>query len=58
MSFIWKQNDLNHIAKQLASFLKELQSINISDPPPGRHNGWGGDHVSVKNNNALKAIKS
>lgn len=50
-------HDLNHIAKQLASFLKELQSINISGPPPGRHNGWGGDHVSVKNDNTRKQIK-
>ena len=50
-------NDLNNIAKQLASFLKELQSINIAGPTPGRHNGWSVDYVSVNNDDSRKQIK-
>ena len=54
-----KLNDkaLESIAIQLAKFLKELQGIvGIDGPSPGKHNGWGGDHVSVYDEGARKQI--
>ena len=36
------------LARALAGFLKELQSIDPKDgPTPGQHNWWRGDHVGV-----------
>ena len=54
-----KLNDkaLESIAIQLAKFLKELHGIvGIDGPSPGKHNGWGGDHVSVYDQGARKQI--
>ena len=54
-----KLNDkaLESIAIQLAKFLKELHGITgIDGPFPGKHNGWGGDHVSVYDEGARKQI--
>ena len=54
-----KLNDkaLESIAIQLAKFLKELHGIvGIDGPSPGKHNGWGGDHVSVYDEGARKQI--
>ncbi len=48
---------LEHIAAQLAVFLKELQSIqDLDGPHPGQHNWWRGDHVSVYGQNAKTQI--
>lgn len=42
------QQSKQHLALGLASFLKELQSIDTTNGlPPGQHNWWRGDHVSV-----------
>lgn len=39
---------LEQLALELAKFLKELQSIDqLNGPPPGLHNWYRGDHVSV-----------
>ena len=54
-----KLNDkaLESIAIQLAKFLKELHGIvGIDGQSPGKHNGWGGDHVSVYDEGARKQI--
>ena len=49
---------LEHLAHDLARFLKELQSIkNIDGPTPGQHNWWRGDHVSVYDKNIRKQIE-
>jgi aminoglycoside phosphotransferase (APT) family kinase protein len=48
---------LESIALQLATFLKELQSIDdVDGPTPGQHNWWRGDHVSVYDDGARKQI--
>ena len=48
---------LEIISLQLANFLKELHSINnINGPPPGKHNGWGGGHLIVKDIGARSQI--
>ena len=48
---------LESIAVQLAKFLKELHGIHgVNGPSPGKHNGWGGDHVSVYDEGARKQI--
>ena len=48
---------LESIAVQLAKFLKELHGIHgVNGPSPGKHNGWGGDHVSVYDQGARKQI--
>ena len=40
--------DKEHLAFDLAKFLKELQAINdVEGPEPRQHNWWRGDHVSV-----------
>lgn len=40
---------LEIISLQLANFLLELHAIDdINGPAPGEHNGWGGDHLMVK----------
>ena len=49
--------DLNVIAAQLATFLKELQSIySLNGPVPGQHNWWRGDHISVYDKGARKQV--
>ena len=48
---------LNIIAAQLATFLKELQSINtLNGPAPGQHNWWRVDHISVYDKGARQQI--
>ena len=48
---------LESISVQLAKFLKELHGIQgVNGPSPGKHNGWGGDHVSVYDQGARKQI--
>ncbi len=48
---------LAKIALDLAKFLKELQAIDSSfGPPPGQHNWWRGDHVSVYDKGAREQI--
>ncbi|MES2215155.1 MAG: aminoglycoside phosphotransferase family protein [Pseudomonadota bacterium] len=48
---------LEHLAFDLAKFLKELQNItNIDGPAPGKHNWWRGDHVSVYDKGARDQI--
>lgn len=48
---------LEHLAFDLAKFLKELQSIyNIEGPSPGQHNWWRGSHVSVYDEGAREQI--
>lgn len=46
-----------NLAWDLANFLKELQNITkVSGPPPGQHNWWRGDHVSVYDTGAREQI--
>ncbi len=53
------EKTLEPIAAQLASFLKELQAIRTVDgPPPGQHNWWRGDHLSVYDKGAREQIAS
>lgn len=48
---------LETIAVQLVDFLKELQAIDdIEVIPPGQHNFWRGEHVSVYDENARNQI--
>ena len=48
---------LETIAVQLAKFLNELHGIQgVNGPSPGKHNGWGGEHVSVYDQGARKQI--
>ncbi len=48
---------LNHIAIDLAQFLKEMHTIDINDAPtPGLHNHWRGDHISVYDEQARAQI--
>ena len=48
---------LESIAVQLVKFLKELHGIqSVNGPSKGKHNGWGGDHVSVYDQGARKQI--
>lgn len=45
------------LALDLATFLKELQSIkDVEGPPPGQHNWWRGDHVRVYDTDARTQI--
>lgn len=45
------------LAFDLAKFLKELQSIHdVEGPPPGQHNWWRGDHISVYDKGAREQI--
>lgn len=45
------------LAFDLAKFLKELQRIHdVEGPPPGQHNWWRGDHVSVYDKGAREQI--
>ena len=51
------QKDLEQLALDLATFLKELQSITeVQGPEPGQHNWWRGDRVSVYNTGAREQI--
>jgi len=48
---------LENIALDLAKFLKQLQAIDPSfGPPPGQHNWWRGDHISVYDKGAREQI--
>ncbi|MGN6669939.1 MAG: aminoglycoside phosphotransferase family protein [Candidatus Nucleicultricaceae bacterium] len=48
---------LKTLALDLATFLKELQSIrDVEGPRPGQHNWWRGDHVSVYDKDARTQI--
>ena len=48
---------LEILATQLAIFLTELHSINnIAGPPPGKHNGWGGDELNLFDEKAKNQI--
>lgn len=48
---------LESIAPDLASFLRELQDIkDVEGPPPGQHNWWRGDHISVYDKDAREQI--
>ena len=50
-------DETEQLAFDLAEFLKELQSITeVEGPPPGAHNFWRGDHVSVYDNQARAQI--
>ena len=52
------QINLENISIDLARFLRELQNIDISrGPPPGEHNFWRGDNVSVYGEGARKQIR-
>lgn len=45
------------LAFDLARFLKELQvTTDVPGPPPGQHNWWRGDHVSVYDKGAREQI--
>ena len=49
---------LEHIARQLAKFLNELQSIDsVEGPEPGLHNWYRGAHVSVYDAQARAQIQ-
>ena len=49
-SITMDDKELEHIAIDLAIFLRELQNIDPSDAPePGLHNWWRGAQVSVYN---------
>ena len=49
---------LEHIARQLAKFLNELQSIDsVEGPEPGLHNWYRGAHVNVYDAQARAQIK-
>lgn len=48
---------LQKLAFELAAFLKELQRItDVEGPPPGQHNWWRGDHISVYDKSAREQI--
>lgn len=48
---------LNHIARDLAQFLKEMHKIDITGAPtPGLHNYWRGDHISIYDEQARTKI--
>lgn len=51
-------DNLNNIAIELATFLKELQSVDLNGPMPGQHNWWRGDHLSVYDEDARKQISN
>ncbi len=45
------------LAFDLAKFLKELEGIcDVDGPPPGQHNWWRGDHISVYDKGAREQI--
>ncbi|PLT29454.1 aminoglycoside phosphotransferase family protein [Peribacillus deserti] len=51
--------NLNHIAKDLGSFLKELQAIDASiGPSAGKHNFYRGGSLSIYNEESRNAIKN
>lgn len=50
---------LEKLAFDLATFLKELQSINtVEGPTPGQHNWWRGDHISVYDKEAREQFSA